>query len=92
MEEPNFRFSFPDARSLSDNINQQEILSVFWNKNTAAEPLREYDDGIYYYMIEFGYKKRFLQLFLKCDEDSVSFKEVKVADEEDILIGYCSRR
>ena len=91
MEESNFRFSFPDARKLTDNINPQEILSVFRNVNTAAEPLRRYDDGTYYYMYMIGFsrKKRFLQLFLSYDEERVNFEEVRVADEEDILRGYC---
>ena len=66
-------------------------MSVFRNVNTAAEPLRRYDDGTYYYMYMIGFsrKKRFLQLFLSYDEERVNFEEVRVADEEDILRGYC---
>ena len=91
MEIPDFRFSFPPLKELPEKVNHQEILSVFRNVNTAAEPLRYYDDGTYYYMYMIGYshKKRFLQLFLNYNEKRVNFKEVRVADEEDILRGYC---
>ena len=91
MEEPDFKFSFPDARYLPDKITPKEILSVFDNNNSNTEPQRQYA-GICYYIIGFGSKKRFLELFLNYDDDRYNFLAAKVADENAIITGYCQRK
>ncbi len=91
MERPDFTFSFPDARYLPDKINPQEILSVFNNQKSITEPRRQYV-GIYYYVIGFSQKKRFLQLFLNYADSKVNFIQAKVADEDDIMKDYCRQK
>ena len=90
MEEPDFRFSFPDARKLTGNINPQEIMSVFNNSRSVLNSVNHYP-GVHYYMIGFGSKKRFLQLLLNYRDDTINFVEAELASESAIVQDYCRK-
>ena len=78
-----FNYSYPNATELGD-ISLKEIQYVYHGRfdETVWEPLPKYDrNGIlYFYLIGFSNKFRFLQIVIACDGDTVYFTDVKVAD------------
>jgi hypothetical protein len=70
-----------------DKISVQEITVVFNGETseTIWDSLPQYSQfGVYYYLIGFSSKKRFLQMVLSCDGDEIYFLDIKVADLKEI--------
>ncbi len=81
-------FSYLNAYLLQqDKISMQEITAVFNGEvnETIWDSLPQYSQfGVYYYLIGFSSKKRFLQIVLNCDGDEIYFLDIKVADLKEI--------
>lgn len=82
-------FSTLHAEDLQRNkVSIQEITFVYQGniRHTVWQPVNMPERGIYYYLIGFTYKQRFLQILLHCDGVEVHFLQVKVADDIEIII------
>lgn len=72
-----------------EKVNHREIISVYQGDSDATiwEAVSTYsqEDMIYYYLIGFSSKKRFLQLFIGCDGETIYFFQAKVADLPEVV-------
>jgi len=91
----NLNFSFLSATDLQkEKISHREITGVYrgdFNTIWKTVPMYANDGNVYYYLIGFSSKKRFLQLFIGCDGNTVYFFQVKVADLPEIIEDFCKK-
>ena len=83
----NFSKLFADDLQ-KNKISHSEITHVYEGdaQHTAWEPVSMQDPAIYYYLIGFSNKHRFLQILLHCDGIEIYFLQVKVADDIVVII------
>ena len=90
MADFNFNFSALSATDLQqDKISHHEIVVVYQGDSSVtiweAVPMYPEEDLIYYYLIGFSDKKRFLQLLIGCDGKTIFFLQAKVANLPEII-------
>lgn len=82
-----FQFFEETDEYTNDHISRPEIISV-WNTYRVIDSLPNYP-GLYYYIIGYSARKRFLQIVLAVRDDTAYFLQARVADEDDVRNDYC---
>lgn len=93
MEHFDFQYDFSRLSAVElqkQKMNHTEIISVFENDFSCTYPIEGFDrHQLYYFMIGFSRKSRFLYLALSVEESKITFHQVKVANEQEIRQDYC---
>lgn len=95
MEYFDYKFSYNelDIEYLQKHkITYAEIKDGFYHDSSEWIDVTDYPefDNLYHF-ISFCTKYRFLRVYLTYTEDSVTFLDVRLADEEEIRKYYCGK-